>query len=111
VVRYADDRHVPVLEVTGFRNVAGHGAGAQVAGRRELVGNRKLMADKGVDTGALMGRRDELAAAGRTAVLVAVDGRAVGVIAMADAARETAAPAVATLHQLGAEVVMLTGDN
>jgi Cu2+-exporting ATPase len=69
------------------------------------------MADEGVDAGALMDRRDELAAAGRTAVLVAVDGRAAGVIAMADAARETAAPAVAALHQQGSEVVMLTGDN
>jgi Cu2+-exporting ATPase len=111
VVRYAEERRVPVLEATGFRNVPGHGAGARVAGRRVLVGNRKLMADEGVDTGTLIARRDELAAAGRTAVLVAVDGRAVGVIAMADAARDTAAAAVTALHDAGAEVVMLTGDN
>jgi Cu2+-exporting ATPase len=102
---------VPALEATGFRNVPGHGAGAQVSGRRVLVGNRKLMADEGVDTGVLLARRDELAAAGRTAVLVAVDGRAVGVIAMADAARDTAAAAVQALHEAGAQVVMLTGDN
>jgi Cu2+-exporting ATPase len=111
VVRHANQRGVPVLEVSGFRNEPGHGAGALVAGRRVLVGNRKLMADEGVDTGGLMERRDELAAAGRTAVLVAVDGTAVGVIAMADAARETAAAAVTALHELGVEVVMLTGDN
>jgi Cu2+-exporting ATPase len=111
VVRHADQHGVPMLEVSGFRNVPGHGAAAQVAGRRVLVGNRKLMADEGVDTGGLMERRDELAAAGRTAVLVAVDGTAVGVIAMADAARETAAAAVTALHEAGVEVVMLTGDN
>ena len=111
VVRYAEERRVRELPAAGFRNVPGHGAGAQVAGRRVLVGNRKLMADDGVDTGTLMSRRDELAAAGRTAVLVAVDGRAVGVIAMADAARDTAAAAVQALHEAGAEVVMLTGDN
>jgi P-type Cu2+ transporter len=111
VVRHADHRGVPVLDVSGFRNVPGHGAAAQVAGRRVLVGNRKLMADEGVDTGGLMEQRDELAAAGRTAVLVAVDGTAVGVIAMADAARETAAAAVTALHEAGVEVVMLTGDN
>ena len=110
VVRHAEDRQVPRLDASGFRNVPGHGAGAQVAGRRVLVGNRKLMADEGVGAG-LMGHRDELAAAGRTAVLVAVDGTAVGVIALADAARDTAAAAVAALHEAGVEVVMLTGDN
>jgi Cu2+-exporting ATPase len=111
VVRHADARQVPAAEATGFRNVPGHGAGAEVAGHRVLVGNRKLMADEGIDAGTLMRRRDELAAAGRTAVLVAVDGRAVGVIALADAARDTAAAAVSALHDAGVRVVMLTGDN
>jgi Cu2+-exporting ATPase len=69
------------------------------------------MADEGIDLGDLAARRDELAGSGRTAVVVAVDGRAAGVIALADAARDTAAPAVAALHAAGVEVVMLTGDN
>jgi Cu2+-exporting ATPase len=56
-------------------------------------------------------RRDELAGSGRTAVLVAVDGRAAGVIALADAARETSVAAVAALHEAGVQVVMLSGDN
>ena len=111
VVRYAEDRQVPKLVANGFRNVPGHGAGATVSDRRVLVGNRKLMVDEGVDAGALLARRDELAATGRTAVMVAVDGTAAGVIALADAARETAAPAVAALHAAGIQVVMLTGDN
>ncbi|WP_258008844.1 HAD-IC family P-type ATPase, partial [Rhodococcus sp. ENV425] len=84
---------------------------AEVAGRRVAVGNRKLMVAENVDFGALMDRRDELASTGRTAVLVAVDGRGVGAIALADAARETSAEAVASLHELGIEVVMLSGDN
>ena len=111
VVRYAEDRQVPQLLASGFRNVPGHGAGATVSDRRVLVGNRRLMVDEGVDTGALLARRDALAATGRTAVMVAVDGTAAGVIALADAARETAAPAVAALHAAGIQVVMLTGDN
>jgi Cu2+-exporting ATPase len=69
------------------------------------------MAQEHVDLGALAAHRDELAATGRTAVLVAVDGRAVGVIALADAARDTAAAAVAALREAGVRVVMLTGDN
>jgi Cu2+-exporting ATPase len=99
------------LSATGFRNVPGHGAIAQVDGHLVVVGNRKLMADESVDLGSLAARRDELAATGRTAVFVAVDGRAAGVIAMADAPRDTAAAAVAALHDTGVRVVMLTGDN
>jgi P-type Cu2+ transporter len=111
VARHADDIGVPALTATRFRNVPGHGASAEVAGRRVLVGNAKLMADEGVDLGTLGARRDELAGSGRTAVLVAVDGRAAGVIALADAPRETSAAAVAALHEAGVEVVMLSGDN
>ncbi|WP_370184064.1 heavy metal translocating P-type ATPase [Rhodococcus wratislaviensis] len=111
IVRYATDRGIPQLPLTGFENVPGHGATAQVYGRRVAVGNRKLMVAEQVDFGALMDRRDELAQGGRTAVLVAVDGRGAGVIALADAARDTSAAAVSALHDLGAEVVMLSGDN
>lgn len=111
VVRHAQEHGAQVLTASDFLNVPGRGAGATVGGRRVLVGNRKLMADKGIDLGPLAAVRDELAGTGRTAVLVAVDGRAAGVIALADAARETAAAAVAALHEAGIEVVMLTGDN
>ncbi|WP_068163221.1 heavy metal translocating P-type ATPase [Rhodococcus phenolicus] len=111
IVRYGTARGVPTVRVENFRNVPGHGAVAEVAGLRVAVGNRKLMVAEDVDFGALMDRRDELASTGRTAVLVAVDGRGVGVIALADAARETSAEAVASLHELGIEVVMLSGDN
>ncbi|NMM24458.1 MAG: heavy metal translocating P-type ATPase [Phycicoccus sp.] len=109
--QYASERGVPTLKLTNFRNVPGNGASADVEGRRVLVGNPRFMPAEKVDLGALAGRRDELAAAGRTAVLIAVDGRVAGVIALADAARETAAAAVAAMHESGIEVVMLTGDN
>ncbi|AII11179.1 heavy metal translocating P-type ATPase [Rhodococcus opacus] len=111
IVRYATDRGIPSLPLTGFENVPGHGATAEVHGRRVAVGNRKLMVTEQVDFGTLMDRRDELASTGRTAVLVAVDGHGIGVIALADAARETSAAAVSALHDLGVEVVMLSGDN
>ncbi len=111
VVRHADARAVPVLRATGFRNVAGHGAVADVDGHRVAIGNRRLLDSEGISLGPLGARRDEIAAGGRTAVLVAVDGRAVGVLGIADAVRDTSAAAVRALHQAGAEVVMLTGDN
>jgi Cu2+-exporting ATPase len=94
-----------------FENVPGHGAIAEVSGRRVVVGNRRLMEREGIDLGSLAARRGELAATGRTAVLVAIDGVASGVIGIADAPRETSVAAVQALHDLGVEVVMLTGDN
>jgi len=112
IVRYAEDRGVSPASSTGFHSVPGRGAAATVAGRRVVVGTRELMAEDGVDVpAALMAQRDELASSGRTAVLVAVDGTGVGLIALADAARETSGEAVRDLHDLGVQVVMLSGDN
>ncbi len=111
VVIAAESRGAAVMSAEGFDSVPGHGALATVDGRRVAVGNRRLMEREGIDLGALAARRQQLAESGRTAVIVAVDGRAVGLIAMADAPRDTAAAAVAALRDLGIEVVMLTGDN
>jgi Cu2+-exporting ATPase len=111
VVTHAVDRGAKTLSATQFQNVPGHGAGATVSGRRVLVGNRKLMVAEGIDLGPVAAQREELASTGRTAVLIAVDGKAVGLVALADAVRSTAAAAVAALHDSGIQVVMLTGDN
>ncbi len=99
------------LEASDFKNVPGQGAVATVDGHRVLVGNTRLMTAEKIDLGSLGSRQAELAADGRTSVLAAVDGRAVAVIGIADAVRPTSASAVAELHELGVEVVMLTGDN
>ncbi|WP_230466226.1 heavy metal translocating P-type ATPase [[Actinomadura] parvosata] len=111
VVRFADAHAPGTAKATKFENVPGHGAKAEVDGHRVVVGNTKLMRAEGVDLGSLAVRREELAAGGRTAVIAAVDGRAAGLIGVADAPRATSAAAVAALHQAGVEVVMLTGDN
>jgi Cu2+-exporting ATPase len=111
VVRYAEARGAAPLGVDGFENVPGHGAVAKVDGRHVAVGNLRLMEREGVDLGPLADRRREVAAGGRTAVMAAIDGRAAAVIGIADAPRPTSATAVEALHELGAEVVMLTGDN
>ena len=111
VARYAEEHGVPAFRASGFRNVAGHGALADVDGHRVAIGNRRLMDAEGIRLGSLADRREEVAAGGRTAVLVAVDGQAVGVLGIADAVRETSAAAAAALHDAGVEVVMLTGDN
>ncbi|MDX3308159.1 heavy metal translocating P-type ATPase [Streptomyces sp. ME08-AFT2] len=111
VVRYADSRAVDAVSARHFENVPGHGATAVVDGHRVAVGNRRLAMREGVHLGQLAAQREKLAATGRTVVIAAVDGRAAGLIGIADAPRETSAAAVAELHALGVEVVMLTGDN
>ncbi|MER7366185.1 heavy metal translocating P-type ATPase [Nonomuraea wenchangensis] len=111
IVRHADGLGVAPARAERFENVPGHGAIAEVSGRRVVVGNRRLLEREGVALGAMARRRQELAEGGRTAVMVAVDGTAAGVLGIADAARETSAAAVEALHELGVEVVMLTGDN
>jgi len=111
IVTEVERRGVPALRAVDFDSVPGHGALATVDGQRVAVGNRRLMEREGVDLAQLAAHRQQLAEGGRTAVVVAVDGRAAGLIGMADAPRDTAADAVAELQRLGAEVVMLTGDN
>ncbi|WP_024805052.1 cation-translocating P-type ATPase [Nocardia sp. BMG51109] len=111
IVRYAEVRGAAVLAAGRFENVPGHGAIAVVDGRRVVVGNRRLLDREGIELGDLAGVRDRVAGGGQTAVLAAVDGKAAAVIGIADAPRETSAAAVRELHELGVEVVMLTGDN
>jgi Cu2+-exporting ATPase len=111
VVRHADQHRVPPLAATGFRNVTGQGAVATVDGHDVVIGSQRLLAQQGVVLDGLAGTRDSLAGQGRTAVLVGIDGHAAGVLAFADAPRDTSRAAVQALHDAGIEVVMLTGDN
>jgi Cu2+-exporting ATPase len=111
IVDRADAAGAKRHAASDFRNVPGHGAGGAVDGRVVLVGTKKLMDDESVDLGSMDDARASKTAEGRTAVMVAVAGRVVGVIALADAVRETAAAAVEALHDAGVEVVMITGDN
>jgi Cu2+-exporting ATPase len=111
IVRAAEKRRIERLRADQFESIAGHGAVANVDGRRVLVGNRRLLEREHVSLNGLGFRADKIAGAGRTVVHVAVDGRPVGLIAIADAPRETASEAVAALKKLGIRPVMLTGDN
>ena len=111
IVHRADAKGVRRVPVESFESMPGHGAVANVDGRRVAVGNVRLMEQQKVELGPLGERRAELAGGGRTAVLVGVDGRAAGVFGIADAPRPTAVQAVSALHDAGVQVVMLTGDN
>jgi P-type Cu+ transporter len=111
IVRGAKERGLSFVEAEGFEAVSGGGVRASVEGREVLVGSRRNLSESGVYENGLVARGEELAREGKTPVFVAVDGRPVGLLAVADAAREESREAVQRLHALGLEVAMLTGDN
>jgi Cu+-exporting ATPase len=111
VVRAARARELVLPEPSSFEAVPGRGVRATVEGRAVVVGSRRLLASEGVDTGPLAAEADQMEEEARTALWVAVDGAAAGLIAVADAVKEGSAEAVAELHRRGLRVVMLTGDN
>ncbi len=94
-----------------FEAVPGHGVIARVDGKRLALGNLKMMQRENVNLGNLEARSAQLADDGKTPMFVAVDGRAAGIIAVADTVKEDSAEAIAALHKMGIEVVMITGDN
>ncbi len=95
----------------GFENIEGKGARAEVDGQTVFLGNRRLMDEEGVDLASLADEAARLQGAGQTVVHIAHGGRLVGLIAIADAPRPTAAAMVAKMRERGVEVAMLTGDN
>ena len=111
IVAAAHDRGMNVADPDVFDSITGKGVLATVTGRRVHVGNAKLLGDAGIDPAPLTEIASRLAGDGKTAMLIAVDGRAAGVVAVADTLKEDAAASVAALRRLGLEVVMLTGDN
>ncbi len=111
IIQGASDRGLKLVESAKFQSFTGKGISVAVDGRQVLVGNRRLLDDAGIETGALEEQAERLAADGKTPMLVAVDGRPAGVIAVADTVKEDSAAAVTMLRRLGIEVVMMTGDN
>ena len=111
IVRGAIDKGLKLTNPTEFDSVTGQGIKVTVDGRRVLVGTRRLLEDAGYKTSELEKQAEQLAADGKTAMYVAIDGRPAGVIAVADTVKEESAAAIAALKHLGIEVVMITGDN
>lgn len=111
IVDGARDRFESLPRATEVRAVAGKGIGGTVEGRRVLVGQVALFEDEGIDAAGHADEAAGLEAEARTVVHVAVDGTAMGILAVADPVREGAAEAVASLHAAGVRTVLVTGDN
>ena len=111
IVEGARERGAKLTDSTGFQSMAGLGLQAQIDGREVVVGNRKLMGDRSIALDGLEAQAAGLAEAGNTPMFVAVDGRAAGIISVADTIKPSAGKAVRMLQDQGIEVAMMTGDN
>ncbi|KAA9010111.1 heavy metal translocating P-type ATPase [Histidinibacterium aquaticum] len=110
IVSGAEERGAVGKDSADFDAVTGKGVTGTVDGRNVALGNAALMEQLDVETGPLSDRAAALQAEGKTAMFVAVDGRAAGLIAVADRIKETTPQAIRALHELGLRIVMATGD-
>ncbi len=107
----ATARGLTLAEAAGFKAEPGHGVQAEVEGRSVRVGNARMFERHGIPLGSLTSEMERLQSEAKTAMLVALDGMAAGVIAVADTIKDGSQEAIAALHRLGLKMVMITGDN
>jgi Cu+-exporting ATPase len=107
----ATTRGLVLVEPTGFKAEAGHGVQAEIEGRSVIVGNVRMFQARGIQLGSLESEVARLQSEAKTAMLVAIDDQAAGIIAVADTIKESSKEAVADLHRMGLKVAMITGDN
>lgn len=111
IVSGVEDRGIDILTAESFEALPGYGIEAVVNGREVLAGTRKLMRERQIDLGNHEQEMEKLESEGKTAMLIAIDGQIAGVIAVADTVKETSKEAIQRMHDLGLDVIMLTGDN
>jgi Cu+-exporting ATPase len=110
IVRGAEARGAPVLKPDSFESLTGKGVRGRVSGAAVALGNKALMDELEIELGELTQRAESLRGEGQGVMFVAVDGRAAGLLAVADPVKATSALAIRELHEAGLKVVMLTGD-
>ena len=111
IVRGAKEKGLSVDDTDDFEAIPGHGVRATYQGQTILMGNRRLMKLQKINIGNLNEKMEQFEEEGKTAMLIAVDGKAAGIIAVADILKENAKEAVERLQQMGVQVAMITGDN
>lgn len=111
IVNGAEEKNLAFAKTEDFAAIPGHGIEVTIEGSRLLLGNKKLMDDRGISLGNLGVTSDQLAEQGKTPMYIAKDGKIAGIIAVADTIKPNSIPAIKKLHQMGIEVAMITGDN
>ena len=111
IVASAQAKGLELLKVEGFDSITGRGIEAAINAQTVLAGNRKLMDERGISLTALEAESDRLASEGKTPMYVAIDGHLAGIVAVADVVKASSRAAIESLHRMGIEVAMITGDN
>ncbi|WP_172195692.1 heavy metal translocating P-type ATPase [Saccharibacillus qingshengii] len=111
LVRGAGERGIVLPQAERFESLPGYGIAAAVSGAELLVGTRRLMGERGIDASPALADMERLESEGKTAMLIAVDGRLAGVVAVADTLKESSPEAIRRLRGMGLRVMMITGDN
>ncbi|MAF86080.1 MAG: copper-translocating P-type ATPase [Dehalococcoidales bacterium] len=111
IVNAAKEKNLSLVDATDFNAIPGRGIEAKINGQKVLLGNLKLMQEQGLPLDDLGEKATQLSHEGKTPMFLGIDGRAAGIIAVADTLKPNSKEAVKELHRLGLEVVMLTGDN
>ena len=111
IVRSAIRENLEIAGTDSFQAIPGYGIEVQAAGRQVLLGNQKLMAERGIPLLGLAAESDRLAHEGKTPMFAAIDGQLAGIIAVADVVKPGSARAIARLKAMGIQVAMITGDN
>ncbi len=111
IVKKAREMNIELVDAEQFNAIPGHGLEAKVQGKDVLLGNLKLMRDRDIKLNDLEKDAERLSDEGKTPMFLSVDGKAAGIIAVADTLKPDSKVAVDALHKLGLEVIMLTGDN
>lgn len=111
IVAGAKERDILPSKVESFESLTGRGVTGMIDGRKIALGNRKLIDELGIAPGELPGKAESMRKEGQTAMFVAIDGKAAGILGVADPIKATTAEAIEKLHQEGIRVVMLTGDS
>jgi Cu+-exporting ATPase len=111
IVKGAQDKNIELKPVSEFRSITGKGVTGKVEGRAVALGNLKLFEELHIDAADLPARAEALRSDGKTVMLLAIDGKAAGLIGVADPVKESTAEAIRALHDEGVQVIMITGDN
>lgn len=111
IVNRAKEKGYQLLEGINFTAIPGHGIQIDINNQLVLIGNKKLMNKNKVEINNALSRMEKLEGEGKTAMLIALNGKLAGIIAVADTVKETSAEAIKEMKQLGMEVIMITGDN
>ena len=111
IIQKSKDLNVIIQEVKDFNSVTGKGVRGKIQNRNAFLGNQALMDDQRIVFGQLINKADDLRAEGQTVMFVALDGKPLGIIGVADPIKETSVEAIKQLHSSGLKIVMLTGDN